>query len=217
MTNLRTAVCICAVLAVSAACGINMMPSKDAWYAQHYIIMQDFERQAYKDLSEPARLEFQKLFWEARDPDSKVEFDKRMDYILKTYKRDNSRQPFNCDRARIYLLNGSPASIDFTQTDWTMSVNQGIARSGTGTQDRSNEDISATTAEVWTYPYDRFFVKYSFAFKPPNEWRLIPTEFSGNRYLGALEIQSKELTYGILNPGQYVKQIEALKKVQGLK
>ena len=217
MSYKKIAACVLAALAVAAACGVNTMPSKDPWFAQHYIIMQDFERQAYREMSAPARLEFQTLFWSARDPDSKAEFDKRMAYILKTYKRDNSRQPFNCDRARIYLLNGSPASIDYTQTDWTTSVSQGVAKSGTGTTDRSNEDISATTAEVWTYPYDRFFVKYSFAFNPPNEWRLIPTDFSGNRYLGALEIQSKEQTYGILDPDQYTKKVEELKAVQAAK
>jgi GWxTD domain-containing protein len=217
MTNLKTAVCVLVVLAAGAACGVSLMPSKDAWYAQHYIIMQDFERQAYREMSETARAAFQAVFWESRDPASKAEFDKRMDYIRKTYKRDNSKQPFNCDRARIYLLNGRPAQIDMTQTDWTMSVSQGASRSGTATTDRSNEDISATTAEVWTYPFDKYFVKYSFAFKPPNEWRLIPTEFSGNRYIGALETQSKEQTYGILNPAAYAKKVEELKAVKDQK
>lgn len=217
MTTQQRFVGVFAALALAAACGVSSMPSRDAWFAQHYIIMQDFERQAYKDLTEPARLEFQKLFWAARAPESKAEFDRRIDYIMKTYRRDNSKQPFNCDRARIYLLNGSPASIDYTQTDWTMNVSQGAGVGGTGTMDRSNEDISATTAEVWTYPYGNQFVRYAFSFKPPNEWRLNPSATAGNRYVGALETQSKAMTYGILDPQDYEKRIEEMKAIMGKK
>lgn len=215
MTTKSAAVFVLAALTAAAACGVNSMPARDAWYAQHYFIMQDFERQAYKDISEPARLEFQRLFWAARNPASKAEFDMRMDFIMKTYKRDNSKQPFNCDRARVYLLNGSPASIDYKQTDWTMSIGQGAGMSGTGSTDRSNEDISATTSEVWTYPYGSQFVHYAFSFKPPNEWRLDAAAMSGNRYVGLLEAQSKERTYGVLNPEDYAKKIEELRAVLG--
>jgi len=217
MKNPRIAVCVFAVLAVSAACGVNMMPSKDAWYAQHYFVMQDFERRAYKDFSPQARIEFQKIFWEARDPGSKREFDNRMDYILKTYKRDNSQQPFNCDRARIFLLNGPPASIDYKQMDnWAASISQGAARANAAT-DRANEDISATTAEIWTYPYNSQFVQYAFAFKAPNEWRLAPAAFAGNRYIGALEALNKEQVYGVLNLDQYQGRIEELKKIKDVR
>ena len=201
-------------LAVLASCAANMMPSKDAWYAQHYFIMQDFERQAYKGLSEPARLEFQKLFWQVRDPDSKHEFDTRMAYIMKTYVRDNSKQPWNCDRARIYLLNGPPASIDYNQTDnWATSVVQGAAGSNNATS-RDNEDITATTAEVWTYPYQSHFVQYAFSFRPPNDWRLDAAAFAGNRYIGELENMNKEYTYGIPNMDDYLKRLEELKKLK---
>jgi len=31
------------VVIILAGCGINLMPSKDDWYAKHYYIMQDFE------------------------------------------------------------------------------------------------------------------------------------------------------------------------------
>jgi len=217
MKNPRIAVCVFAVLAVSAACGVNMMPSKDAWYTQHYFVMQDFERQAYKDFSPQARIEFQKIFWEARELGSKKEFEKRMDYIQKTYKRDNSQQPWNCDRARIFLLNGPPASIDYKQMDdWATNVTQGAARTNAST-DRSNEDISATSAEIWTYPYNNQFVQYAFAFKPPNEWRLAPAAFAGNRFIGALETLNKEQVYGVLNLDQYQGRIEELKKIKDVK
>ncbi len=217
MKNFLKALGGLAILIAFASCGINTMPSKDAWYAQHYFIMQDFEREAYKDMSPQARLEFQKFFWEARDLESKLEFDKRIEYIMKTYKRDNSKQPWNCDRARIYLLNGSPVSIDSKQTDnWAMSVQQGVSGGNVRT-DRSDEDISATTAEIWTYPYDKYFVQYAFAFKPPNEWRLDPAAFSGNRYIGALETLNKEVTFGILKMDQYRRQLDELKKLKDTK
>ena len=48
-----------------ASCGVRMMPSKDAWYTQQYPIMQDFERTAYRTLSEAGKKEFQDLFWAA--------------------------------------------------------------------------------------------------------------------------------------------------------
>ena len=35
---------------VLAACGINLIPSKDDWYAMHYYVMQDYEWQTYKQL-----------------------------------------------------------------------------------------------------------------------------------------------------------------------
>jgi GWxTD domain-containing protein len=196
------------------SCSISMIPTKDEWYTKHYFIMQDFERQLYRDLSPAARLEFQKLFWEARDPESKKIFDERMDFIMKTYKRDNSRQPWNCDRARIFLLNGPPASIDSRQMDnWTTQVQQGGGVSGAaGGSDRSNEDISGNYAEIWTYQYNEFLVQYAFAFRPPNEWRLAQAQFAGNRYIGALENQSKEITYGILNMDQYTQRIEQLRE-----
>jgi GWxTD domain-containing protein len=196
-----------------AACGIKSMPTHDEWYTKHYYIMQDFERQTYKELSPTARLEFQTAFWEARHPKSKKVFDERMDFVMKTYKRDNSRQPWNCDRGRIYLLNGPANQIDMAPNDdW--SIQQGISGQIRGVNDRTNEDISANTLEVWTYRYDKYLVQYGFIFKAPNEWRLAPTSFDGNRYLGALEEWSKENTYGVINPADYRLKLEELKSIQ---
>jgi len=42
------------VLALTAR-GVGSMPKKDAWFTQHYIIMQDFERKAYRELSVDGR------------------------------------------------------------------------------------------------------------------------------------------------------------------
>ena len=37
---------------VLGACSINFFPTRDDWFTQHYIIMQDFEKKIYKNLSE---------------------------------------------------------------------------------------------------------------------------------------------------------------------
>jgi GWxTD domain-containing protein len=189
------------------------MPTHDEWYTKHYYIMQDFERQNYKKLSANARLEFQKAFWEARDPKSRKIFDERMDFVMKSFKRDNSRQPWNCDRARIYLLNGPPNSVEKAPNDaWGMQ--HGLGGGVAGVNPRTDEDISADTLEVWTYRYDKYLVQYGFIFKAPNEWRMSPTEFAGNRYLGALETWSKENTYPIRNERDYNQKLEELKSIK---
>jgi GWxTD domain-containing protein len=212
MKKVSWALLIPATAIVLASCGISMMPSHDEWYTKHYYIMQNFERDTYKHLSPPARLEFQKLFWEARDPKSKKIFDERMDYVMKTYKRDNYRQPWNCDRARIYLLNGPPNGVDVKQnSDFATSISQGGGGGVTSGGDRTNEDISAVTQEVWTYRWDIYLVNYVFTFRPPNEWRY--TSGTG-RYLGELETWSKENTYPIRDLGVYNQKLEELKSLK---
>ncbi len=99
------------VLGIAAGI-VDALPKKDTWYTRHYFLMQDYERKAYKGLSDNGRLEFQKVYWEFRSPAVKEEFDRRMAYILPTFKNENSSQPWNTDRARIYLLNGRPARLD---------------------------------------------------------------------------------------------------------
>ena len=204
---------IAAAQLVFSSCGINTMPSHDEWYTKHYYIMQDFERQTYKELSPAARLEFQTAFWEARDPKSKKVFDERMLYVMKTYKRDNYNQPWNCDRARIYLLNGPPNDVEVKQNaNWAMGVQQGAgAGISTSSSDRTNEDISANTSELWIYRWDIYLVSYVFTFRSPNEWRY---SSGTGRYLGALEEWSKENTYGVLNPSDYRLKLDGLKSIR---
>jgi GWxTD domain-containing protein len=202
------------ILMAFVSCGVGLMPSRDAWYAEHYIIMQDFEREAYKQLSPAAKLEFQKLFWEGRSPESKKEFDKRIDFITKAFKKENARQPWNTDKGRIYLLNGSPNQIDYKQnTDWAMTVRPWEGQTG-GVDGRTGEDVQANTAEIWMYRYDKYIVNYVFTFKQPNEWHLDQTSFSGNRYYGALETSSRELTYGIMYIDEYKQKLESLKNIR---
>jgi GWxTD domain-containing protein len=197
---------------VLTGCGLNYLPSKDSWYAKHYFIMQDFERDAYKKLTDAGRLEFQKLFWEVRSPLAKQQFDARIAYIEKVYKTENHTQPWNTDRARVYLLNGPPASIDYRQNnDWMMSIQQGTGNtSSQDVNDRSNEDIQANTAEVWLYPYDKYFVYYVFTFSSPNSWKLSPYTYQNNRYLQQLEQLNKDLTYRINDEDAYKAKLAAL-------
>jgi GWxTD domain-containing protein len=192
-----------------AACGINMLPSQDAWYTQHYPIMQDFERSAYRTLSEAGRKEFQALFWAARDPESRSIFQERLDFVMNAFKRENSQQPWNTDRARVYLLNGPPAAIDVDQnTDWGIQLGQPTA----GGVDRSGEDVRADRAQLWTYSFAKQYVRYAFVFAPPNEWRMAQAAVSGSQFIGNLEQHNKTVTFGIRDPEAYNRELEALEK-----
>lgn len=219
--NFRRAAVLGFIVLMLAGCGFQMSPSKDPWFAQHYYIMQDFEMAAYKALAPAAKLEFQKLFWDVRAPASKQEFDKRMAFILETFKKENARQPWNTDRARVYLLNGNPAQVEYKQNDaWALGGGGAVGAQRTGAQgidDRGGEDVSANTAEEWTYRYQNFLVRYNFAFSRPNSWvmrQASQTNTEGNRYLGQLELQNKLQTYGILDEKQYKEKLEALKAIK---
>ncbi len=194
-----------------ASCSLQMLPSRDPWYAKHYFIMQNYERETYKKLSDEGRQEFQKLFWQARQPLAKEQFDERISYIERIYKSENRSQPWNTDRGRIYLLNGPPASIDYKQnTDWVMTIDTTTGQSGSQMTDRSKEDIQATTAEVWTYPYDKYFVYYIFTFAPPSTWKLSPSTYQNNPYLEGLETLNKDLIFGVVNEEEYKDQLSGL-------
>ena len=195
-------------------CGISLVPSKDEWYGKHYYIMQSYEWKAYKSLSAAGQLEFQKLFWEARPPESKKEFDQRVEFCMQTFKRENSKQPFNVDRAHVYLLNGRPDQIEYSQNDaWANKIGSGVANF-MSTNDRTNEDVSANTAEVWTYRYDKFLIQYVFVFQSPSTWKMNQAVFSGNRYVGAFELQNKEDFFGPTNEDEYKAKLEDLKKIK---
>lgn len=197
------------VLVFLSSCRVQMMPSKDVWYTQQYPIMQDFERTAYRTLSEAGKKEFQDLFWAAREPRSRAIFQDRLSYVLNAFKRENSSQPWNTDRARIYLLNGPPASIDVDQnTSWGAQIGQ----PATGAVSRSNEDVGANRAEVWTYSFRKQYIKYAFTFAPPNEWKMSPAVVSGSAFVGELEEYNKTVTFGIRDLEGYRQSLEALEK-----
>jgi len=192
---------------------LNALP-KDSWYTQHYFLMQDYERKAYKKLSDNGKLEYQKIYWEFRSPAVKEEFDRRMAYILPTFKNENSSQPWNTDRARIYLLNGRPAGVDQKQNDaWTTSRTFPGGAAGLNT-DRSGEDIQGSTLEVWSYPYERHVCEYAFSFQPPNKWVQVQISASGGRYIQGLENRSRAQTWGPMDEDAYKAKLEELKSVK---
>ncbi|MCX6560425.1 MAG: GWxTD domain-containing protein [Candidatus Aminicenantes bacterium] len=198
--------------AVLSGCAMNMLPSKDPWYAQHYFLMQKFEQDAYRAMSENGRLEFQKIFWAERAPAARAEFDRRLAYIDQTFRRENSAQPWNTDRARIYLLNGSPASIEYSQNDaWGMQgAGGGAAGGAAGINSRTNEDIQANTLEVWSYPYQQYLVAYAFNFQPPNKWKAVSMTAGGARYIGDLESMNRMGVWGPKDPDGYTRKLDEL-------
>lgn len=198
---------ILAILTLPAR-GVSAMPKKDAWFTQHYIIMQDFERKAYRTLSVDGKKAFQELFWAARTSEARAKFQVRLEYVKKNFWKENTRQPWNTDRSRVYLLNGSPASIDVDQNvDFASVVLPGQTVQATS---RSNEDVGANRAEVWVYPYDNYFIKYTFAFVQPYQWKI--TQTTGNRYLGDFENYNKNVTFGIADLEKYKQDLAALDK-----
>jgi GWxTD domain-containing protein len=201
------------VLAGASACSMAMMPSKDPWYAQHFFIMQDFERTTYRSLTEAGKLEFQKLFWEARPAQAKAEFDGRLAYIEVNFKRENFDQPWNTDRARVFLLNGKPAHVDQRQNDaWGMQVPVGVP--GSVSSDRAGEDVGAATMEVWSYPFENQIVEYGFLFQQPSKWKQAQISAAASRYMGGLEKQNKMSVYGVRNEDDYKQKLEALKAIK---
>jgi GWxTD domain-containing protein len=190
------------------ACGIRLEPSKDAWYSQRYIVMQDFEKDIYVKLSAEAKVQFQNGFWAFRSTAARGEFETRLSYVMTAFKRENSQQPWNTDRARIYLLNGSPVAIDYQENG---AWDGGVISDPRYQSDRSNEDIGARYGEVWTYTYGKYLVSYLFGFRKPAEWRLLD-RMTGNQFRGELEARSREEDYGISDLEAYKAELEKLKK-----
>jgi len=195
------------VLALPAR-GVSAIPKKDAWYTQHYIIMQDFERKAYRTLSVDGRKVFQELFWAARTQDARAIYQARLEYVKKNFWKENNQQPWNTDRSRVYLLNGSPASIDVDQNASWGTV--GLPNEMRQVTDRSNEDVAANRAEVWTYQYDKYLINYIFAFVQPYQWKI--TQTTGSRYLGEFETFNRNVTFGIADLEKYKQDLAALGK-----
>lgn len=192
-----------------AAHGVSAIPKKDAWYTQNYIIMQDFERKAYKALSAEGRKAFQELFWAARTQEARGKYLARLEYVKKTFWKENSQQPWNTDRSRVYLLNGSPASIEYDQN---VSWAGGLPSSRAAETSRNNEDVAADRAELWVYPYDKYFIRYTFVFVQPYQWKI--TQTTGSRYMGEFEEFNKTVTFGIVDIEKYKQDLAGLDKAK---
>ncbi len=202
-----------------SACSIKLFPSKDEWYAKHYIIMQDFEWDAYKKLSPAAKTQFQELFWKIRDPKAQEIFMSRLKLAEQNFKKENVRQPWNTDRGRILLLNGNPAEVRYDENIDLGGIQVVSTRGeGTGIQeqkevDRSKEDIGARRSELWVYPYKSFIINYQFNFVLPRAYKLSPN-LSESEFRQELELYNRQVTYGIIDVKNYLEQLEELKKIK---
>ena len=202
-----------------SACSIKLMPSKDPWYAQHYIIMQDFEWDVYKELSPEGKTQFQELFWKVREPKARATFESRLNFVTKNFKTESRYTPWNTDRGRIFLLNGNPAEIRYAEnTDIggiTVVPTRGEGRGVLGgvNVDRSREDIGARQAEVWVYPYMSYRITYQFNFSQPRQWKLKP-KMTESSFREELELYSRQVVYRIIDVKKYREQLEELKKIK---
>jgi len=196
------------------ACSIKLFPSKDEWYAKHFIVMQDFERKTYKKLSPAGKQKFQELFWTVRNPEAEIIFMGRLDYVIENFKKENHSHPWSTDRGRIYLLNGSPAEIRHLESIGGVLVGSGRRR---GTQvDLGKQDVGGRLFELWIYPvhpYIVYRVTYQFSFSPPRQWKL-DSQLSESTYIGELERYSREVTYEIIDVEKYREQLEELKRIK---
>lgn len=196
------------------ACSIKLFPSRDEWYAKHFIVMQDFEQKTYKELSPAGKQKFQEFFWTVRDPKAQAIFMSRLDYVIENFKKENQNHPWSTDRGRIYLLNGHPAEIHYYEGVGGVPVGEGRRR---GTPiDPGKQDVRGRFFELWVYPvfpYKIYRVTYQFSFLPPRQWKL-DTNMSESTYIGELERYSREETFGIIDMEKYREQLEALKRIK---
>jgi GWxTD domain-containing protein len=200
-----------------SACSVGLFPSKDPWYAQHYIIMQDFEWDTYKTLSETAKTQFQELFWKVRDPQAQQIFQSRLKVATESFKKENSSTPWNTDRGRIFLLHGKPAELRYVEDtsmggrDYTSTITS--PQRAQVNVDRSGEDIGARMSELWVYPFKGYLINYKFDFSQPRQWKL-STNMSESAYRDEFELNSRVMTYRIIDVEKYKAQLEELKKIK---
>ncbi len=163
---------IAAAQLVLSSCGINTMPSHDEWYTKHYYIMQDFERQTYKELSPAARLEFQTAFWEARDPKSKKVFDKRMT-LRDEDVQEGQLQPAVELRPGPHLPSQWSAEQRRGQqnANWAMGASRSRRRHLHQRRRPHQRRYLRQHVRALDIPVDIYLVSYVFTFRSPNEWR----------------------------------------------
>lgn len=194
--------------AILVGCGVNLLPTKDEWFALHYFIMQDFEKTTYRDLTPEDRAKFQTMFWEARTSEARQEFQKRLEYVNKVHKNENPLQPWNTDRSRIYLLNGPPAYISEVKGFDTNDYRGGDPDKKYTVVSRSGEDITSMTAVVWQYQHKEQPVRYTFQHSSPREYKLQ----SIGQFEKEFEQFNKDTLYRIVDKEKYAAGLQSLKK-----
>jgi hypothetical protein len=79
--------------------------------------------------------------------------------------------------------------------------------------DRSGEDIGARMSELWVYPFKGYLINYKFDFSQPRQWKL-STNMSESAYRDEFELNSRVMTYRIIDVEKYKAQLEELKKIK---
>lgn len=165
-----------------AGCAQFKSPLRDEWYSQHHFIMGDWEKKIYGQLSADRRLEFQKIFWDSRDPESQLEFWDRLEYVRTVYKVESPQQPWNTDRGRIYLLNGPPQEISFQAPPGIKPLYVG---------DPGYDDALGIAVEVWSYHYRHRFARYIF------KGRRLQQEAYLNADVRDMERENRRVFFGV--------------------
>jgi hypothetical protein len=201
------------LIVLGAVAGVlNALP-KDSWYAQHYFLMQDYERKAYKGLSITAAWNSRRCTGNSVRRPRKRSSTGRIAYIMPTFKNENSAQPWNTDRA-------ASTSSTAGRRAWSRRLTTtGPARSRCPAASQRQpgphrEDIQGRTLEIWTYPSERQVVVYGFSFSPPNKWVQAQISASGGRYIQGLEKRSRIETWGPSDEDAYKARLAELKKIK---
>jgi len=192
------------ILVCLTGCSANLFPTKDAWFALHYIVMPDSEKKIYAELAPEERPKFQQLFWAARTPEAKQEFERRLAFVNTMFKGENASQPWNTDRSRIYLLNGPP---DFREEKRGFETNDFRGEVPTEVN-RSGEDIVSMSEESWRYRYKDQVVFFIFRHSSSREYKMKDL----GQYERDLMQWNKNTLYRILDVGKYQQDLNGLKK-----
>jgi hypothetical protein len=68
-------------------------------------------------------------------------------------------------------------------------------------------------SEIWIYPFKSYYITYQFDFVLPRGMKL-SVNLSESQFRGELELNSREVTYAIIDVERYQEQLEELKKIE---
>jgi GWxTD domain-containing protein len=171
--------------ACSSSPGVRVVrdPAIEAFYSKARLIMTREESKIWKALPDNAsKQEFIDEFWKIRDPDpatdeneAKEEFEERVRYAntwfgtfnprrgfdAKGEDEEKSRQGWNEERGRVYIILGPPDVVYFASDD-----DETVSHDGTRSRARADD----WTMEQWIY--DRYSAYVVFTKSSTGSWRL---------------------------------------------
>ena len=138
------------------------IPKKDAWYTQHYIIMQDLSGSFTAIFRSQAGRTSRTFSGRPGLLEGAGQVPGPVDYVIWNFWKENSKQPWNTDRGLTYLQRVPR----FHRLRSERQLRHDASRQVVDNANRSGEDVGANRGEIWIYPYDQYFIKYTFAFRP---------------------------------------------------